>query len=151
MYGGDAAVPLRWFTVKGEAGYFTSSNPRADDYLQYVVQGERQVGEWRFAAGYVGEAVTVDRGGFIFAPDRGMARAFLAHASYSIDINRGLTLEGALRRNGDGFWLKAEYTQAIGRSLRATASFTVIRGSPQDFFGQYSNNSFGALSRRYSM
>ena len=27
LYGGDAAVPLSWLTVKGEAAYFTSSTP----------------------------------------------------------------------------------------------------------------------------
>ena len=32
LYGGDAAVPLTWFTVKGEAAYFTSSTPDTDEY-----------------------------------------------------------------------------------------------------------------------
>jgi hypothetical protein len=28
-YGADAAVPLRWLTIRGEASYFTSSTPEA--------------------------------------------------------------------------------------------------------------------------
>jgi hypothetical protein len=45
-YGADAAMPLRWFTVKGEAAYVTSSSPATDEYVIYVVQVERQTGEW---------------------------------------------------------------------------------------------------------
>src|SRR5204863_6509371 len=57
-FGADAAVPLRWLTLKGEAAYFTSSSPQTDEYVLYVVQVERQAGEWLWVAGYVGEAVT---------------------------------------------------------------------------------------------
>ena len=32
MYGADAAVPLGWATLKGEAAYFTSTNPESDKY-----------------------------------------------------------------------------------------------------------------------
>jgi hypothetical protein len=45
-YGADAAVPTRWFTIKGEAAYFTSSSPDTDEYVLYVLQIERQTGEW---------------------------------------------------------------------------------------------------------
>src|SRR6185295_1355603 len=48
MTGGDAAVPLRWLTIKTEAGFFNFSNTGADDYVQYVIQLERQSGEWFF-------------------------------------------------------------------------------------------------------
>ncbi|WP_348246044.1 hypothetical protein, partial [Salmonella enterica] len=41
MYGAAGAVPLPWFTIKGEGGYFTSTNPNADDYVLYVIQLER--------------------------------------------------------------------------------------------------------------
>ena len=54
LYGGDAAVPLPWFTVKGEAAYFTSSTPGAEEYALYVIQLERQVKEWSFVGGYAG-------------------------------------------------------------------------------------------------
>ena len=36
MYGADVAVPLKWFTAKAEAGYFTSSTNTADNYVLYV-------------------------------------------------------------------------------------------------------------------
>jgi hypothetical protein len=45
MYGADAAIPLPWLTVKGEAGYFTSTTPGEQDYVLYVIQVERQVKE----------------------------------------------------------------------------------------------------------
>jgi hypothetical protein len=150
MYGADAAVPLRWFTVKGEAAWFTSSTPQADEYVQYVVQLERQKGEWFLVGGYAGEAVTVARNPFDFAPDRGLARAFLGRAGYTIDVNRSIAFEGAVRQNGDGAWLKFEYSQAFGQHWRATASFTVIRGAADDFLGQYRRNSQGILALRYS-
>ena len=41
-YGADGAVPTRWFTIKGEAAYVTSSTPHTDEYVLYVVQLERQ-------------------------------------------------------------------------------------------------------------
>ena len=85
------------------------------------------------------------------APDRGLARAFLGRAQYTIDVNRSLAFEGAVRRNGDGFSLKFEYTQAIGQHLRATGSFTLIRGAPEDYLGMYRRNSHGVLSLRYSL
>ena len=151
MAGGDVAIPLRWFTAKGEAAYFTSSTTQADEYLQYVVQLERQSGEWLLVGGYTGEYVTRAAGAYSFAPDRGLARAFLGRAQYTIDVNRSLAFEGAVRRNGGGVSLKFEYTQAIGQHLRATASFTLIRGAPTDYLGMYRRNSHGTLSLRYSL
>jgi hypothetical protein len=60
-YGGDAAVPTPWFTVKGEAAYSSSDTPATDDYVLYVIQLERQSGEWSFSGGYAGEVVTARR------------------------------------------------------------------------------------------
>jgi hypothetical protein len=151
MAGGSVAVPLRWFTVKSETAYFTSSTPQAEEYLQYGVQLERQSGEWFLVGGYAGEYVTRAVDGYKFAPDRGLARAFLGRAQYTIDVNRSLAIEGAVRRNGDGGSLKFEYTQAIGQHLRATGSFTLIRGAPTDFLGMYRRNSRGVVSLRYSL
>ena len=54
MVGGDVAWPLRWFSVKAESAYFGSSTVTADEYVQYVVQLERQSGEWSFVGGYAG-------------------------------------------------------------------------------------------------
>jgi hypothetical protein len=71
MYGADAAVPLKWFTAKGEAAFFTSNTPGADEYLQYVIQAERISGEWVFVGGYAGEQITERRNPLDFAPDRG--------------------------------------------------------------------------------
>jgi hypothetical protein len=149
-YGGEAAAPLKWFTVKTEAAYFTSPSKFADEYVQYVAQVERQSGEWFFTGGYAGEQVTTRRSTLTFAPDRGLTRAFLGRAGYTIDTNRSMALEGAVRRNGDGSWLKLEYSQAFGQHVRGTTGFTWIRGVPSDFLGQYRLNSHFYLILRYS-
>jgi hypothetical protein len=150
MYGGDFAMPLKPFTVKAEAAYFTSSTPAADNYGVYVIQLERQVREWSFVGGYAGEVVTRRRSTLEFAPDRGLARAFLGRATYTIDTNRSVSLEAAARQNAKGFWLNSEYSQAFGQHWRAIAALTVIRGNPGDFLGQYRLNSHALLTLRYS-
>jgi hypothetical protein len=148
--GADAAVPLRWFTLKAEAEMLSSSSPGADSYFLYVVQVERQWKEWMFIGGYAGDIVT-DRGGaFQFAGDRGLARALIGRASVTIDANRSLSVEGVVRTNGQGIYLKPEYTQSFGQHWRVSAKFVGIRGSVTDFLGQYRRNSYGALVVRYS-
>ena len=150
MYGGDAAIPLKGVTVKAEAAYFTSTTKTEDEYGLYVVQVERQAGEWFFIGGYAGQVVTEHRSILDFAPDRGLTRAFLARAGYTIDTNRSVALETAARQNGQGEWAKLEYSQAFGAHWRATAAFTLIRGDESDFLGQYRRNSHAMLALRYS-
>lgn len=150
MFGGDVAVPSRWVTLKAEGGYFQSRDRGVDEYAIYVVQVERQAGEWFFAGGYAGEVVTRHRQAFVFEPDRGLANTFLGRASYTIDVNRSVAFEGAVRRGGEGAWGKAEYSQAAGQHLRATARVNVIRGKTTDFLGRYRRNSNLELLMRYS-
>ena len=97
-----------------------------DEYVLFVVQVERQTGEWVLAGGYAGEAVTrsaartADAGrpeGF--APDRGVARSLVGRASYTIDPNRSVAFEAAVRQSGDGAYGKVEYSQARGEHWRA--------------------------------
>jgi hypothetical protein len=149
-YGADAAVPTRWFTIKGEAAYFTSSSPVTDEYVLYVLQIERQTGEWVMVAGYAGEAVTAHRAALTFAPDRGMTRSLVGRVSYTIDANRSLAFETAVRQNGDGVYAKAEYSQARGQHWRATMTGAAIAGHSDDFLGQYHRNSHVAVALRYS-
>jgi hypothetical protein len=165
-YGTDAAVPTRWFTLKGEAAYFTSRETGSqsldtvqdahadaavtDDYVLYVVQVERQTGEWVIVAGYAGEAVTTRRSSASFAPDRGMTRSIVGRASYTIDPIRTLALETAVRQNGDGIYGKVEYSQARGQHWRATVTGVAIGGHSDDFLGQYHRNSHVSLVLRYS-
>jgi hypothetical protein len=149
LYGGDAAIPLTWFTVKGEAAYFTSSTPGTDEYALYVVQLERQVKEWSFVGGYAGEAVTRSSGNPLqFAPDRGFARSFVGRAGLTIDVNRSLSVEAAVRAAGS--FVRFEYSQGFGQHWRATGGWAWIRGDMTDFLGQYHRNSYGLLSIRYS-
>lgn len=150
MYGGDAAIPLSLLTLKMEGAYFTSTSPLSDEYALFVVQLERQTGEWTFAAGYAGQAVTAHGSGITYSPARGEARSFVAHAGYTIDVNRSVSLETVIRQNGRGFYLKPEYTQAFGQHWRATAGFVLIRGSEDDFLGQYHRNSHAIVAIRYS-
>lgn len=164
MAGVDLAVPTRWFTVKGEAGYFASREPRTDEYLMYVVQIERQKGDWLFVGGYAGEAVTNRRSSAGLttdgAPvttsavnlpfDRGLTRTFLGRASYTIDVNRSLAFQGAVRQDGRGYWIQAEFSRSYGQHWRTTVRANGIGGSPDDFLGQYRRNSSLDLMLRYS-
>src|SRR5207249_6362239 len=93
MYGGDAAIPLSWLTLKTEAAYFSSASPQSDEYALFVVQVERQTGEWTLAAGYAGQAITAHGGSPAYSPTRGETRAFVAHAGYTIDVNRSFSFE----------------------------------------------------------
>lgn len=148
MYGADAAAPVGPVTLKAEAAWLL---PRQTDaYVLYVVQAERQAGDWFLVGGYADYRVTRSGPDLQFAPDRGLARAFLGRAGYTIDSRRSLAFEGAVRRNGDGLWAKFEYSQTFGRHWRATAAFTLVRGSPTDFLGQYRRNSHALLLLRYS-
>jgi hypothetical protein len=149
-YGADVVVPLHWFTLKGETAYFSSQTPGEDEYLQYVVQLERIKGEWSFVGGYAGEYVTVHRTTFDFAPDRGLDKAFLGRAGYTIDATRSVAFEMAQRQNGAGTWARAEYSQTFGAHWRATAAVGWIRGDADDFLGQYRRNSHLSLAMRYS-
>jgi hypothetical protein len=118
--------------------------------MMYVIQIERQSGELSLVGGYAGEVVTKRRATFSFAPDRGLARAFLMRAAYTIDANRSVALEAAVRQTAKGVWLKTEYSQATGVHWRVTLTATIIGGSAADFFGQYRRNSHGLATLRYS-
>ncbi|MEO8592267.1 MAG: DUF1302 family protein [Candidatus Solibacter sp.] len=150
MYGGDAAAPLGPVTLKGEAAYFTSTNPQADDYVLWVLQVERQAGEWSFVGGYAGQVVTTSRHSLGFSPVRGFTRAIVTHAGYTIDVNRSLAFEAVVRQNGDGVYAKGEYSQALGAHWRVTAGAALLRGDPADFLGQYRLNSHATVTVRYS-
>ena len=149
-YGADAAVPTRWVTIKGEAAYFTTSSPDTDEYVLYVVQLERQTGEWVIVGGYAGEIVTARRAPQIFAPDRGVARSFVGRASYTIDPNRSIAFETAVRQTLDGAYAKGEFSQGRGQHWRATVAATFIRGRAGDFLGEYRRNSNLSVGVRYS-
>ncbi len=150
LYGADAVVPLTWFTVKTEAAYYTSPDRRQDEYVIYVLQFERQIKELSMIAGYAGSAITAREPGFQFSPDLGFARALLAHAQYTIDASRSVAMDAAIRQNGEGSWLRTEYSESLGQHWRVTAGFSWIRGAPSDFLGQYHRNSFALLALRYS-
>jgi hypothetical protein len=148
LYGADAAVPLRWFTIKGEAAYFSSSTPDTDQYALYVIQIERQVKEWSFVGGYAGEVLTRAGNPLEFAPDRGFARSFVGRAAWTIDARRSLAINAAVRAGGS--FSRFEYSQTYGEHWRATANLAWIRGDMTDFIGEYHRNSYASLGVRYS-
>jgi hypothetical protein len=150
LYGADAAVPLRWFTLKTEAAYYTSPDREQDKYVIYVLQFERQIKELSIVGGYAGSAITARSPALQFSPELGFARAVLAHLQYSIDSNRAVAMDTDVRQNGRGSWLRAEYSQGFGQHWRATAGYSWIRGDESDFLGQYHRNSFALLALRYS-
>lgn len=149
-YGVDVAVPTPWFTVKGEVAYATTSTPATDEYVLYVVQLERQTGEWLLAGGYAGEAITERRAQINFAPDRGLTRSLLARASYTLDANRSVALEAAVRQTGRGAYVKGEFSQAHGSHWRTTLAGVLVRGRADDFLGQFRLNSHMSVALRYS-
>ena len=157
MYGADSAIPLPWFTIKTEGAYFQSAPSsfadglRSDNYFLWVAQLERQIGDWTFVGGYSGQTVTRYGGALDFDPTRGLSRAILARAAYTIDARRDVAFETATRQNGAGTWTRAEYSQLLGSHWRATVEVAFIGGSSSmDFLGQYHRNSYSALKLRYS-
>jgi hypothetical protein len=150
MAGGAVAAPNRWFTLKAEGGYFSSSTPAADNYFQYVVQAERQSGEWTFVGGYAGEVVTARRNLFDFAPDRGLTRSFLGRASLQLNPRDTVAVDAALRQNGEGVWIRGEFTHSFNDHWSVRTGGTLIRGQNTDFLGQFRRNSHVSVAIRYS-
>jgi hypothetical protein len=147
-YGADMVVPTGWLTFKGEASYFTSPSVLSDEYVLYVVQLERQTGEWVFAGGYVDQAVTRGGGLPTFSPDRQLAQSIIGRAAYTIGPSSHFVFETAVRKHGA--YGKAEYSQALGSHWRTTLTGVLLEGEAGDFLGQYRRNSHAALTLRLS-
>jgi hypothetical protein len=150
MFGADAALQTAWASLKSEVAYFTTSTAATDEYALFVVQLERQTGEWLLVGGYAGEIVTRRRATASFAPDRGLSRSVVGRASYTFDTNRSGAFEFAIRQNGGGVYAKGELSQARGDHWRATATAVLLAGKADDFLGQYRRNSHVTLTLRYS-
>lgn len=151
LYGGDAAVPLRWFTFKSEAAYYTSPHKDEDNYVLYVLELERQIHELTIAGGYAGDVILSRVSTPQFSPEQGLARAFLGRAMYQIGPTRSATMDWDVRQNGRGMFLRWQFSQAFGQHWRATGGFARLAGEEGDFLGQYHRNSYGIFSLRYSL
>ena len=121
-----------------------------DRAVRHVIELERQIREWILVGGYAGEAVTETRGVVSFTPDRGIARSFLGRATYTVDPRRTIAIEGAARQNGDGVYIKGEYSQAFAQHWRLTLTAVGIEGHPDNFLGQYNRNSHVSIGLRFS-
>jgi len=150
MFAGDAAVPAAWFTLKAEAAYVTSPAEATEEYVLYAIEVERQAGEWLLDVGYAGSVVTTARPVVSFDPNRGMARSIIGRAAYTIDPRRSVTIEGAVRQRGEGFYAKGEYTQAFGQHWRLTLAGVGLGGNDDDFLGRYRRNNHGSVALRFS-
>ena len=148
MFGGDVAIPTQWLTLKAEAAYVQSPAATSDDYIVYVVEIERQIGEWLLDIGYAGEVVRRSRVPLVFAPDRSLSQSLIGRAVYSVDPRRRVIIEGAARASGDGVYGKLEYSQAMTDHWRLTLTGVGLAGEPDDFLGQYRRNSHGSLTLR---
>ena len=149
-YGGDVAIPTQVVTIKGEASYLKSPTGAVQDYVLYVIELERQVGEWIFDGGYTGEVVTREVPGARFGPDEGVAKSFIGRVSYTLGPRRSLAVEGAVRQNGDGMYARGEYSEAFGQHLRLTLSGVALGGDDTSFLGQYRHNSNVTAALRFS-
>ena len=148
LYGFDAAVPLPWFTCKGEAAYITSPVQQEGEYALYVIQLERQVKDWSFEAGYAGEDAARTPSPLRFSPDLGFTRAFLGRAGLDLNVNSRVSLDTAVRLHGS--MARGEYSRALGPHLRVTGGVTWIHGDMTDFLGEYHRNSYVSLGMRYT-
>jgi hypothetical protein len=149
-YGGDVAIPTRVLLLKGEATYFTSPSSTSDEYVLYVVEVERQAGEWILDGGYAGEVVTKSTGTFQFSPERGMARSIIGRVSYTVDPRRTVAVEGAVHQDGKGFYMKGEFSDALAPHWRLTVTGVGIGGESGDFLGQFSRNSHVSAGLRFN-
>jgi hypothetical protein len=149
MFALDTAVPTRWLTMKAEAAYFTSDD-ELRSYALYVIEAERQLGEWLFTFGYAGDTNSDSAPPLAFDPERAIAPAFMGRASYTVDPRRTMTLELAARQNGNGQYAKGEYSHAVGQRWRATLAGVVLTGRRDDFLGQFDRNSHLTIALRFS-
>ena len=149
-YGGEVLIPTPAFTLRGEAAWFTSPTSTSEEYVLYVVEAERQAGEWLFHMGYAGEVVTTVREGTPFAAERGVAHSIIGRAAFTIDPRRSLEIEGAARHNGRGVYAKGEFSQTLGRHWRLTLAAAGIAGDDNDFLGQFQRNSHASATLRFS-
>jgi hypothetical protein len=149
-WGADLAATVPGVTLKAEAAWLQARDRDADDYGLWVIQAERQQGEWLAIGGYVGEWVTAERGRLRFAADRGLARSVIGRASRGFDDNSTFAIEGVARQNGDGFYLKTEYSRPWRSGVRLTFQAVAIGGADDDFLGQYRRNSLGGARARWS-
>jgi hypothetical protein len=149
-YGAELAVPTSLVTFKGEGAYFTSPNPADREFVLYVIEIERQIGEWMLNGGYIGERETRAGAAFRFAPDEGLAESIIARAAYTVDPRRTIAVEGAVRQTGDGGYAKVEFSEALESHWRLTLTGVGIGGHADDFLGQYHRNSYAAVGLRFS-
>ena len=150
MYGADAAAPLGPVTLKGEAAYFTSTNPQSDNYALWVLQLERQAGEWSLVAGYAGQVTTEHRSALGFSPCvdlrapwwRTPATPSMSIAAWRSRLSCARTARACTPRRS---------TVRLSASTGAPPPASpLVRGDAADFLGQYRRNSHAILTLRYS-
>jgi hypothetical protein len=150
MYGGELAVPSPLLTLKAEAAVMQSPSHMADDYVLYVIELERQVGEWVFDGGYAGQQTSDAHGTASTSPERGLANTVIGRASVTLGPRRSATFEAAARQSSHGFYGRGEFSQTYGQHLRLTFAGMIIGGPEDDFIGQFNRNSNATATARVS-
>ncbi len=135
-FGGDVVTTAGAVTIRAEGAWMQARSKDADDYALWVIQGERQFGPWLLLGGYVGDWVTEARGAIRFAPDRGLARSVIGRVSRTFDDGRNVLAEALVRRDGDGVYVKAEYSASFKARWRVTFQLLALGGRDTDFLGQ---------------
>jgi hypothetical protein len=150
MLGGDFSRAMSWLTVRAEAGWFRTTHPFTDDYVQYVVEAERAQGRWLLIGGYVGEAITADRAKNRIGLDRSLTDLFMGRVLFAIDDRNEVKAEFLARRSGDVYGGRAAYTRSFGRHWRGTAGGAWLAGDAETVLGQYRLNSHVWMALRWS-
>jgi hypothetical protein len=63
---------------------------------------------------------------------------------------RRALIEGAVRQDGDGFYVRGELSESLGQYWRLTLTGVGLGGDPDDFLGQYRENSHVSAALRAS-
>jgi hypothetical protein len=79
-----------------------------------------------------------------------LTKTLLAKAVYNLDAPTSVSIQTAIRQNGQGTWSTVEYSRQLAAHWRLIGGITVIAGNRNDFLGEYKHNSFGMLKVRYS-
>jgi hypothetical protein len=90
------------------------------------------------------------RGATGFDAEGGVAHSLIGRAAYTLDRVRTITVEGAARQNGQGLYIRGEFSELYGQHWRLTFAAAAIHGQSDDFFGQYQRNSHGSATLRLS-
>ena len=66
--------------------------------------------------------------GLAFGAERGVGESIIGRAAYTVDPRRTVAIEGAVRQDGNGAYVKGEYSDAMAQHWRLTVAGIGIGG-----------------------